>query len=178
MIGKQVLPTKKFSLNTKTSLNRILTVVFLSCCALFLLSSASYKIDKVTERGTLRVIGVVGPTTFLTHGSDNIRGLQYELLRKFAEELNLTLEIKQAPNAEAVTRALRAGEADIGITGLASRDSRLKNLLLTTPYLHEQQQRPMLLKLWFAMKAPNSKYNSLMQMLKLLQLLMPHPILS
>lgn len=140
MIGKQVLPTKKFSLNTKTSLNRILTVAFLSCCALFLLSSASYKIDKVTERGTLRVIGVVGPTTFLTHGSDNIRGLQYELLRKFAEELNLTLEIKQAPNAEAVTRALRAGEADIGITGLASRDSRLKNLLLTTPYLHEQQQ--------------------------------------
>ena len=122
------------------SVKRMLLMVMLFCGAFLIQPSASYRIDKVTERGTLRVIGVAGPTTFLPHGAEGARGLQYELLRKLAEELHVKLEITQAPNAAAVIKALRAGKADIGITGLASRDPRLKSLLLSQPYLQEKQQ--------------------------------------
>ena len=76
----------------------------------------------------------------MPHGADGARGLQYELLRKFAEQLNLTLVIEQAPNAEAVIRALKDGDADIGVTGLASDDPRLVKLQTTAPYLHVEQQ--------------------------------------
>ncbi len=140
MLGKLALPANYFTLKKIVSLKRIILATFLFCGALLCHPSASYHIDKVTDRGTLRVIGIASPTTFLPHGDAGTRGLQYELLRKFAEELKLKLEIEQAPNAEAVVRALRAGKADIGITGLASRDPRLKSVLTSAPYLQEQQQ--------------------------------------
>ena len=140
MLGKLALPANYFTLKKSVSFKRIIMATLLFCGSVLFHPSASYHIDKVTDRGTLRVIGIASPTTFLPHGDSGTRGLQYELLRKFAEELNLKLEIIQAPNAEAVVRALRAGKADIGITGLASRDPRLKSVLLSSPYLQEQQQ--------------------------------------
>ncbi|MCB1660215.1 MAG: transporter substrate-binding domain-containing protein, partial [Pseudomonadales bacterium] len=140
MTGKKALPANLFVRQMTVSVKRLLLMSALFCSAFILNPSSSYRIDKVTDRGTLRVIGIAGPTTFLPHGEDGVRGLQYELLRKFAEELQLTLIIKQAPNAEAVVNALRVGDADIGITGLASRDPRLKTLLLSSPYLQEKQQ--------------------------------------
>ncbi len=140
MTGKKALPASFFVRYMTASVKRMLLMVMLFCGAFLIQPSASYRIDKVTERGTLRVIGVAGPTTFLPHGAEGARGLQYELLRKFAEELHIKLEITQAPNAAAVIKALRSGNADIGITGLASRDQRLKSLLLSQPYLQEKQQ--------------------------------------
>lgn len=140
MTGKKALPAIFFVQQMTVSVKRMLLMSMLFCSAFILHPNSSYRIDKVTDRGTLRVIGVAGPTTFLPHGEEGVRGLQYELLRKFAEELQLTLIIKQAPNAEAVVKALRSGDADIGITGLASRDPRLKALLLSSPYLQEKQQ--------------------------------------
>ena len=140
MTGKKALPANFFVRQMTVSVKRMLLMTLLFCGAFMIQPSSSYRIDKVTERGTLRVIGVAGPTTFLPHGAEGARGLQYELLRKFAEELHIKLEITQAPNAAAVIKALRSGSADIGITGLASRDLRLKTLLLSQPYLQEQQQ--------------------------------------
>ena len=140
MTGKKALPANFFVRQMTVSVKRMLLMTLLFCGAFMIQPSSSYRIDKVTDRGTLRVIGVAGPTTFLPHGAEGARGLQYELLRKFAEELHIKLEITQAPNAAAVIKALRSGSADIGITGLASRDLRLKTLLLSQPYLQEQQQ--------------------------------------
>ncbi|WP_170106876.1 membrane-bound lytic murein transglycosylase MltF [Agitococcus lubricus] len=115
----------------------------LSLCLLALLNlhpSKQYTLDEVLERGQLRVIGVAGPTTFLPHGDAGVRGLQYELLRQLADELNMSLVIEQAPNADAVISALKAGEADIGITGLVNDDPRLAKLLLSHPYLETRLQ--------------------------------------
>lgn len=140
MTGKPALPANETTTKPTRTLGRYLAGILLLFVVLQLQTSKQYTVDEVLERGSLRVVGVAGPTTFLPHGADGARGLQYELLRKFAEQLNLTLVIEQAPNAEAVIRALKDGDADIGVTGLASDDPRLVKLQTTAPYLHVEQQ--------------------------------------
>lgn len=139
MSGKMALPAKNVVKQSSNTLWRLTFAVIIFFAALQI--QPTYNIaDEVTERGTLRVIGVVGPTTFLPHGAEGARGLQYELLRKFAENLHVTLIIEQAPNAESVVRALKSGDADIGITGLASDDPRLASIQISEPYLEVKQQ--------------------------------------
>lgn len=119
---------------------RIVPLCLLTIICLQLHPSKQYTVDEILERGNLRVIGIAGPTTFLPHGEHGVRGLQYELLRQFANELNISLTIEQAPNAEAVITALEKGEADLGITGLANNDPRLARLEISKAYLTTKQQ--------------------------------------
>ena len=124
MSGKMALPAKNVVKQSSNTLWR-LAFAFAIFFATLQIRPIYNTVDEVAERGTLRVIGVAGPTTFLPHGAEGARGLQYELLRKFAENLQVTLIIEQGPNAESVVRALKSGDADIGITGLSSDDPRL-----------------------------------------------------
>lgn len=114
-------------------------IAILTVWSLYRLHPMQNTLDEVSTNGELHVIGVAGPTTFLPQG-DAARGLQYELLREFADTLGVTLVLETAPNAETVIRKVQLGEADIGITGLASDDPRLKPLLLSDPYLAVNQQ--------------------------------------
>ncbi len=139
MSGKMALPAKNAVKLTSNSLWRMTCAIVIFFAALQI-KPIYNTVDEVTERGTLRVIGITGPTTFLPHGAEGARGLQYELLRKFAENLQVTLIIEQAPNAESVVRALKSGDADIGITGLSSDDPRLANTQISEPYLEVKQQ--------------------------------------
>lgn len=140
MTGKLALPAKTAVLKKCFCLAQWRLIAMLLLSVLIFHPSAEVEFDSVFERGTLHVIGVAGPTTFLPHGAEGMRGLQYELLRKFAEELNLNLKITQAANAESVIRALRSGEADIGITGLANHDPRLTAFANSQPYQELAQQ--------------------------------------
>ncbi len=140
MSGKMALPAKNVFLHINDKIGRLFTAALLLVAIIGLQPSTYNTLDEVTQRGTLRVIGVAGPTTFLPHGEDSARGLQYELLRKFANQLNVTLIIEQAPNAESVVRALATGDADIGITGLSSHDPRLAKVQVSEPYLEVNQQ--------------------------------------
>ncbi|HNG46285.1 MAG TPA: transporter substrate-binding domain-containing protein, partial [Agitococcus sp.] len=141
MTGKKALPAvtivKRFF---QQYWRRIVPLCLLTIISLQLHPSKQYTVDEFLERGSLRVIGIAGPTTFLPHGEHGVRGLQYELLRQFANDLNIRLEIEQAPNAEAVITALEKGEADLGITGLANNDPRLAGLEISKPYLSTTQQ--------------------------------------
>ena len=139
MSGKMALPAKNVVKQSSNTLWR-LAFAFAIFFATLQIRPIYNTVDEVTERGTLRVIGVAGPTTFLPHGAEGARGLQYELLRKFAENLQVTLIIEQAPNAESVVRALKSGDADIGITGLSSDDPRLAKVQISEPYLEVKQQ--------------------------------------
>ena len=139
MSGKMALPAKNGIKQSSNTLWR-LTFAFAIFFATLQIRPIYNTVDEVAERGTLRVIGVAGPTTFLPHGAEGARGLQYELLRKFAENLQVTLIIEQAPNAESVVRALKSGDADIGITGLSSDDPRLAKVQISEPYLEVKQQ--------------------------------------
>ncbi|MBK9186513.1 MAG: hypothetical protein IPM78_09685 [Moraxellaceae bacterium] len=70
MTGKKALPANFFVRQMTVSVKRMLLMTLLFCGAFMIQPSSSYRIDKVTERGTLRVIGVAGPTTFLPHGAE------------------------------------------------------------------------------------------------------------
>ena len=62
MTGKKALPANFFVRQMTVSVKRMLLMTLLFCGAFMIQPSSSYRIDKVTERGTLRVIGVAGPT--------------------------------------------------------------------------------------------------------------------
>jgi membrane-bound lytic murein transglycosylase F len=96
-------------------------------------------LEQVQDKGEITVIGVSGPTTFFQQAG-NARGFQYELARRFADDLGVRLVITEAPDTEAVLRAISKGQADVAITGLTSDDPRLKRLNVSHPYLEISQQ--------------------------------------
>lgn len=107
--------------------------------ALFQLQPKTTALQQVHERGELVVTGISGPTTFY-QSSAGARGLQYELARLFAEELQVKLVLKDAGNTGSVLNAIRYNQTDIAITGLASDDPRLARLRTATPYMAVSEQ--------------------------------------
>ena len=90
MTGKKALP----AINIMRSYlmqhwQRIVPLCLLMMVCLQLHPSKQYTVDEILERGSLRVIGIAGPTTFLPHGEHGVRGLQYELLRQFANDCKI-----------------------------------------------------------------------------------------
>lgn len=107
--------------------------------ALFQLQPKTTALQQVQERGELVITGTSGPTTFY-QTSAGARGLQYELARLFAEELQVKLVLKDAGNTNAVLDAIRYNQTDIAITGLASDDHRLSRLRTAAPYMAVSEQ--------------------------------------
>lgn len=107
--------------------------------ALFQLQPKTTALQQVQERGELVITGVSGPTTFY-QSSAGFRGLQYELARLFAEELEVKLVLKDAGSTNNVLDAIRYNQTDIAITGLASDDPRLARLRTAAPYMAVSEQ--------------------------------------
>lgn len=113
--------------------------VSLLLLALFQLQPKTTALQQVQERGELVMTGISGPTTFY-QGSAGARGLQYELARLFAEELEVKLVLKDAGSTNGVLDAIRYNQTDIAITGLASDDPRLSRLRTAAPYMAVSEQ--------------------------------------
>lgn len=89
-------------------------------------------LQSIRDRGVLEVVAQEGQSTLRQQG-DVTSGLQYELIRLFAEELGVQLRIERADAPAAVLHAIRRNNADLAITGLSSDDPRLKRLRITQP---------------------------------------------
>lgn len=107
--------------------------------ALFSLKPQATALQQVQAKGELTMVGVSGPTTFVQQDG-NVRGFQYELAHLFAEQLGVKLTVESARSPDAVINAVRHGDADMAITGLASDDPRLNRLRTGEPYLEVSQQ--------------------------------------
>ncbi|MES2919591.1 MAG: membrane-bound lytic murein transglycosylase MltF [Pseudomonadota bacterium] len=107
--------------------------------ALFQLQPNTTALQQVQQSGELVVTGISGPTTF--HSSSNgTRGLQYELAKRFADELGVRLVLEDGGSTQAVLEAIRQNQTDIAITGLASDDTRLTRLRTASPYMAVSEQ--------------------------------------
>lgn len=96
-------------------------------------------LQQVQGRGELVITGISGPTTFY-QTSNGARGLQYELARLFAEELGVSLVLRDAGTTDDVLKSIRYNSTDIAITGLSSDDSRLTRLRTAAPYMAVSEQ--------------------------------------
>ena len=96
-------------------------------------------LERVLERGELRLVTRNGPTTYYL-GRDGARGIEYELASAFARELGVSLVVTQAFTLQELFAALERGEADIAAAGLTLTESRSERFTASAAYA---TQRPL-----------------------------------
>lgn len=97
---------------------RMLPVILAGALMFSACEQSRTQLDKILERGVLRIVTRIGPTTYYID-SDGETGMEYEMARLFAKELGVELEIVIARNTSEIIEALKFGRADIATAGLS-----------------------------------------------------------
>ncbi|EGR0934343.1 membrane-bound lytic murein transglycosylase MltF [Vibrio parahaemolyticus] len=121
----------------KRSVLLFASVLLLSACQIE--SQPKSEFEKIQERGVLRV-GTLNNQLSYYIGPDGPAGLDYELARKFAEELGVKLEIKPAFRQADLFPALKKGDIDIIATGLNQTSQAVKRFRPGPAYYYVSQQ--------------------------------------
>jgi membrane-bound lytic murein transglycosylase F len=90
----------------------------------------------IRESGVLRMLTLSGPHTyFLWRGE--LFGFEYELLKRFADHLDVRLEVVLAPRREKLLPWLRSGRGDLVSAAMTVTPNRVaEGYHFTKPYLH------------------------------------------
>ena len=110
-------------------------VLLLTACG----QPANTRLVQVQERGKLIVVSRNAATTYY-EGAEGPTGLEYDLLRGFANELGVELQLITAPNIQTVLTILGEGKVDMGAAGLTVTEPRSHWLRFSHPYQHITQQ--------------------------------------
>ncbi|MFJ7883729.1 membrane-bound lytic murein transglycosylase MltF [Pseudomonas sp. NPDC096917] len=97
-------------------------------------------LERVKEDGVLRVITRNSPATYFEDRNGET-GFEYELVKRFADDLGVKLEIETADNLDDLFNKL--GQPDgpvLAAAGLVSSDNRLKQAKFSHPYLEVTPQ--------------------------------------
>lgn len=121
----------------KRSVLLFASVLLLSACQIE--SAPKSEFQKIQERGVLRV-GTLNNQLSYYIGPDGPAGLDYELARKFAEELGVKLEIKPAFRQADLFPALKKGDIDLIATGLNQTSQAVKRFRPGPAYYYVSQQ--------------------------------------
>lgn len=125
----------------------------LATLILLLLGSCAEKpseLERIKEKGVLRVITRNSPSTYYQDRNGET-GFEYELARRFAEELGVELQIETADTLdELYTRLSRPGGPALAAAGLVASPEREHQAHFTASYLesttqviyHKNQRRP------------------------------------
>ncbi len=114
-----------------------LLTFFVSGCQID--SEPKSELDKIRARGVLRV-GTLNNQLSYYIGPDGPSGLDYELAREFAAQLNVKLEMKPAYRLSSLFPALKNGEIDLIAAGLSQSEQRLKDYRAGPVYYYVSQQ--------------------------------------
>ncbi len=122
------------------------------CCQRFLLlimsialygcqieSDPKSEFETIRERGVLRV-GTLNNQFSYYIGSDGPTGLDYELAKQFAKQLNVKLEMKPIYQYSGLFPALENNEIDIIAAGLNQTPERIKSFRAAPAYYYVSQQ--------------------------------------
>ena len=106
----------KSGISRLTLLSVLICFISLSGC-----TQPKSALEQILERGELRVATRNGPTTYYFE-KDKETGLEYELARRFAEQLHVKLKIIVAKNTPALLQMIKSGKADIGAAALVKSE--------------------------------------------------------
>jgi membrane-bound lytic murein transglycosylase F len=96
-------------------------------------------LEAIRESGELRVLTRNAPTTFY-FGREGKAGLEYELARRFAEDLGVDLELVVKDSVAATLDALAKGQGHIAAAGVTRTREREERFLFGPSYQQVQQQ--------------------------------------
>jgi len=117
-------------------------ILLMLLCLPLLLSSCNepeIKPEQAKEQGTLVVVTRNAATTYY-EGSHGYTGLEYDLVRGFADEMGLKLKFVVANNVSEVFTTLAEGKADLAAAGLTITDARKEKVRFSQPYQEITQQ--------------------------------------
>lgn len=97
------------------------------------------RLEHIRETGVLQVITRSSPTTYYT-GTNGAAGMEYELARRFADELGVELQMIVALSAGDIVPMLQNGRVDLAAAGLAATELRSRKLRFGPAYLEIRQQ--------------------------------------
>lgn len=95
-------------------------------------------LDEILKKGTLTVLAQNSSTSYLIYRGKKM-GFEYELLREFADELGVKLEIKILSDLDKISELMANKEADIVACNYTYTKDRLQNVDFSIPYLTTPQ---------------------------------------
>lgn len=102
-------------------------------------SKTMTQLDRVLDQGVLRVITVVGPTTYY----ENARGptgYEYLLAKAFADHLGVELEVTLMDNVNSILASLGSPKGHFAAAGLSVTTNRLQRTLFSDAYSEVTQK--------------------------------------
>ncbi len=94
--------------------------------------------QRIIERGRLVVLAENSSTSYFVYRGEKM-GYEYEILREFAKELGLELEIKTVANLDNLIPMLENGEGDIISCNYTVTRERTKSIDFSIPYIQTPQ---------------------------------------
>ena len=112
----------------------ILGIVLLNAC-----SPKLNMLEQVLESGELHILTRNASTTYYA-GPHGPAGLEYDLVKRFADSLGVKLVIKTSDNLKEILNKVNSGEVHIAAAGLTVTEQRKQQVRFTPPYQHITQQ--------------------------------------
>lgn len=122
---------------------RLAKGLVLACCAsLIVASKTPDMLERVKTSGKLVVLSQNGPTTYYEDASGTHTGFEYGMLRAFAEELGVELEIRDVHDLDLMFSRLRdpLEGAQLAAAGLTVTPERREQVRFTPSYFEIRQQ--------------------------------------
>jgi len=118
---------------------KLISLLLIPIFLLIACEEAKPHLEQIRERGELRVLTRYGPTSYYVKG-DNLAGFEYELAQRFAEHLNVKLEMIVPDNLTNMLDLIEQGKADIAAAGLTVTTAR-KDIIRFGPVYQEVTQQ-------------------------------------
>lgn len=116
-------------------LSATVLVCLLSACNPFVHQTS---LEKMQKRNTV-IMGTINSPLTYSYDGDNYSGLDYELAKKFADYLELELEIKEFTDLDELFLALENNEIDFAGAGLTLTPKRAEKYRSSPPYYYLTQ---------------------------------------
>jgi membrane-bound lytic murein transglycosylase F len=113
----------------------VMLAVFIACFLLFGCDKKTEpaSLTRILERGYINVGTVFGPTNYYST-ADGFAGFEYELAKKYADSINVKLNIVTSYSLDELFIKLNTGEVDMLAAGLSKTDKRLQRFRFAPVY--------------------------------------------
>ncbi|TQV84016.1 membrane-bound lytic murein transglycosylase MltF [Exilibacterium tricleocarpae] len=102
-------------------------------------SRAPTELERIKADGVLHIVSRNGPTTYY-EGTDGLAGFEYTLAKAFADELNVSLAIRDEEHLGRLIDAVDDPQINLGASGLTITPSRSEQVVFGPAYLAITQQ--------------------------------------
>lgn len=100
--------------------------------------SVSIDLPEILQRGKLTILAENSSTSFFIYRGKKM-GFEYELLKEFAREIGVSLEIKIVSNLDDLTKMLNEGDGDLIACNYTVTRERNREIDYSTPFLRTAQ---------------------------------------